>query len=163
MALYLLSAMVDNKETFFTMSGGSLERIFITRDSLSDSVWKTYGFDNKTLESIDQSIYSNLIDAKIWTNSIDVESASVETSNEGLIWTSDSTAINTAGYAYIEQLLLHSDDTLGNIRVAISFDHRNTWYTRGNGYIADSNKIDVSEYTKCELDDGSDLTSVLLG
>ena len=162
MALYLLSAMVDNKETFFTISGGSLERIFITRDSLSDSVWKTYGFDNKTLESIDQSIYSNLIDAKIWTNSTDVESASVETSNEGLIWTSDSTAINTAGYAYIEQLLLHSDDTLGNIRVAISFDHRNTWYTRGNGYIADSNKIDVSEYTKCELDDGSDLTSVLL-
>lgn len=131
---YLISAMVNDVETFYTASpNGSIT-------SIGDRIDWSKGFDDYTLSCIDNSVYSTLKNGKVWVNSNAVM-ASEETTGESYVYTTDQTAIDCSGYSGLSSLVFNFNGTISEnqktlIKAAISFNGRKTYYTRGNGYIA---------------------------
>ena len=134
---YLISAMVNDVETFYTASpNGSIT-------SIGDRIDWSKGFDDYTLSCIDNSVYSTLKNGKVWVNNNAVM-ASEETTGESYVYTTDQTAIDCSGYSGLSSLVFNFNGTISEnqktlIKAAISFNGRQTYYTRGNGYIATSN------------------------
>jgi len=133
---YLISAMVNNVETFYTANpNGEIIAIGTTLD------WER-GFDDYTLSCIDNSVYSTLDSGKVWVNN-NVTMASEETTGESFVYTTDETAFDCKGYSGLSSLKFNFDNTPTNneknkIKIALSFNNRNTYYTRGQGYVANS-------------------------
>ena len=131
---YLISAMVNDVETFYTASpNGSIT-------SIGDRIDWSKGFDDYTLSCIDNSVYSTLKNGKVWVNSNAVM-ASEETTGESYVYTTDQTAIDCSGYSGLSSLVFNFNGTISEnqktlIKAAISFNGRKAYYTRGNGYIA---------------------------
>ena len=131
---YLISAMVNDVETFYTASpNGSIT-------SIGDRIDWSKGFDDYTLSCIDNSVYSTLKKGKVWVNSNAVM-ASEETTGESYVYTTDQTAIDCSGYSGLSSLVFNFNGTISEnqktlIKAAISFNGRKAYYTRGNGYIA---------------------------
>lgn len=131
---YLISAMVNDVETFYTASpNGSIT-------SIGDRIDWSKGFDDYTLSCIDNSVYSTLKNGKVWVNSNAVM-ASEETTGESYVYTTDQTAIDCSGYSGLSSLVFNFNGSISEnqktlIKAAISFNGRKAYYTRGNGYIA---------------------------
>lgn len=134
---YLISAMVNDVETFYTASpNGSIT-------SIGDRIDWSKGFDDYTLSCIDNSVYSTLKNGKVWVNSNAVM-ASEETTGESYVYTTDQTAIDCSGYSGLSSLVFNFNGAISEnqktlIKAAISFNGRKAYYTRGNGYIAANN------------------------
>ena len=128
---YLISAMVNSVETFYTAyPDGTISAI----GNLLD--WNS-GFDDNTLSCIDNSVYSTLENAKIWVNSSDASTmATEETTGEGFVYTTDATAIDCKGYSGITSITGVSSNN-NNVKIAISFDGKK-YYTRKSGYVANT-------------------------
>ena len=134
---YLISAMVDSVETFYTANpDGTIESIGTNID------WDK-GFDEYTLSCIDNTVYSSLEDGKVWVNNNSTMAIEDET-NEGYVYSTDQTAIDCTGYSNITKLSVSGPTSAAksNIKIAISFNNRNVYYTRGSGYVA-SNTVAI--------------------
>ena len=131
---YLISAMVNDVETFYTASpNGSIT-------SIGDRIDWSKGFDDYTLSCIDNSVYYTLKNGKVWVNNNAIM-ASEETTGESYVYTTDQTAIDCSGYSGLSSLVFNFNGTISEnqktlIKAAISFNGRKAYYTRGNGYIA---------------------------
>lgn len=131
---YLISAMVNDVETFYTASpDGSII-------SIGDRIDWTKGFDDYTLSCIDNTVYSTLKDGKVWVNS-NATMASEETTEEAYLYSTDKTAIDCTGYSGLSSLEISFNGTMSEnqkslVKAAISFNGGQSYYTRGNGYIA---------------------------
>lgn len=131
---YLISAMVNNVETFYTASSDG------TITSIGDRIDWTKGFDEYTLSCIDNSVYSTLENGKVWVNN-NVTMANEETTGEAFVYSTNQTAIDCTGYSGLASLALKFNGSINEnqeslVKVAISFNGGNTYYTRGSGYIA---------------------------
>ena len=131
---YLISAMVNDVETFYTASpDGSIA-------SIGDRIDWSKGFDDYTLSCIDNSVYSTLKNGKVWVNNNAIM-ASEETTGESYVYTTDQTAIDCSGYSGLSSLVFNFNGTISEnqktlIKAGISFNGGQSYYTRGNGYIA---------------------------
>lgn len=133
---YLISAMVNNVETFYTASPDG------TITSIGNRIDWTKGFDDYTLACIDNSVYSTLKDGKVWVNN-NVSMASEETTGEAFVYSTNKTAIDCTGYSGLTSLKLNFNGTISEnqeklVKTAISFNGGNSYYTRAAGYIANS-------------------------
>lgn len=129
--LYLLSSIVDGTEVFYTSNDGSITDIGKKLD------WSK-GFDKDTLSLINNSVYSALVEPKIYCNNTNKVSASEITSGDGIVWTTDATAINTTGYSGVTKI---TPTCTNDVKFAISFDKRKTYYTRGQGIIPSNSVV----------------------
>ena len=164
---YLISAMVNGVETFYTAHpDGTISAI----GNLLD--WNS-GFDDNTLSCIDNTVYSTLENAKIWVNNSDASTmATEETTGEGFVYTTKTTAIDCNGYSGITSLSGVSSSN-STVKIAISFDG-NKYYTRKAGYVANTTieiptnasgrssagiTIDEDTFSKIFDSDTTDITS----
>ena len=123
---YLISTTVNGVMEYFTANGdGSLKSIGSVID------W-SQGFNEATLANISNSIYSTLENGKLYVNSTTHKTASVDTTGEGLLWTSEATEISTKGYSAVTSISANGN---ANCRYAVSFDGTNSYMTRGTGLI----------------------------
>ena len=123
---YLISTTVNGVIEYFTANGdGSLKSIGSVID------W-SQGFSEATLANISNSIYSILENGKLYVNSTTHKTASVDTTGEGLLWTSEATEISTKGYSAVTSISANGN---ANCRYAVSFDGTNSYMTRGTGLI----------------------------
>lgn len=123
---YLISTTVNGVMEYFTANGdGSLKSIGSVID------W-SQGFSEATLANINNSIYSTLENGKLYVNSTTHKTASVDTTGEGLLWTSEATEISTKGYSAVTSISANGN---ANCRYAVSFDGTNSYMTRGTGLI----------------------------
>ena len=125
--LYLLSAMVNGVETFYTADSGGTISAIGTRLN-----W-TKGFDEVTLAAIGNDTYSTLSDPKIYCDNVKKVSAAEEMTGDGIVWTTDATAINCDGYSGVTKITASGST---NNRYAISFSGSHSYYTRGQGTVA---------------------------
>ena len=123
---YLISTTVNGVMEYFTANGdGSLKSIGSVID------W-SQGFSEATLANISNSIYSTLENGKLYVNSTTHKTASVDTTGEGLLWTSEATEISTKGYSAVTSISATGN---ANCRYAVSFDGTSSYMTRGTGLI----------------------------
>ena len=123
---YLISTTVNGVMEYFTANGdGSLKSIGSVID------W-SQGFSEATLANISNSIYSTLENGKLYVNSTTHKTASVDTTGEGLLWTSEATEISTKGYSAVTSISAIGN---ANCRYAVSFDGTSSYMTRGTGLI----------------------------
>ena len=123
---YLISTTVNGVMEYFTANGdGSLKSIGSVID------W-SQGFNEATLANISNSIYSTLENGKLYVNSTTHKTASVDTTGEGLLWTSEATEISTKGYSAVTSISATGN---ANCRYAVSFDGTSSYMTRGTGLI----------------------------
>lgn len=119
---YLLSSQPDGGSiTYFTANAsGDLVSIGSTLDYAQ-------GFDDAILALLDNNDYKTLENGKLW---IDTDltnfTVTVESLNEGTIESTNDTCINLEGYSGINAITI----TGTGGRAIISFDGRQTWYTR---------------------------------
>lgn len=129
--LYLLSAIDKNGvEQFYTANTEGI----IT--PIGPGISWAKGFDAFTLSHLDNTIFAGLDSPKIYTNNKNLTSATENMTGQGLIWTTDATAISSVGYHGLSKL---TATTTGSnpCKFAISFDKYRYW-TRGNGTLASS-------------------------
>ena len=129
--LYLLSAIDKNGiEQFYTANTEGI----IT--PIGPGISWSEGFDAFTLSRLDNSVFAGLDSPKIYTNNKNLTSATENMTGQGLIWSTDATAINSVGYHGLSKL---TATTTGSnpCKFAISFDKTRYW-TRGNGTLASS-------------------------
>ena len=129
--LYLLSAIDKNGvEQFYTANTEGI----IT--PIGPGISWSEGFDAFTLSRLDNSVFAGLDSPKIYTNNKNLTSATENMTGQGLIWSTDITAINSVGYHGLSKL---TATTTGSnpCKFAISFDKTRYW-TRGNGTLASS-------------------------
>ena len=129
--LYLLSAIDKNGvEQFYTANTEGV----IT--PIGPGISWSEGFDAFTLSRLDNSVFAGLDSPKIYTNNKNLTSATENMTGQGLIWSTDATAINSTGYHGLSKL---TATTTGSnpCKFAISFDKTRYW-TRGNGTLASS-------------------------
>ena len=129
---YLISALVDGVETYYTAnSDGTIKKIGLFQD------WDQ-AFNETTLANINNTSYATLTNAKVYVNSTSHKTASVETTGEGLIWTTEATEISTQGYSTINRISATGDS---GVRYALSFNGSYNYMTRGTGLIPNTNAI----------------------
>ena len=129
--LYLLSAIDKNGvEQFYTANTEGI----IT--PIGPGISWSEGFDAFTLSCLDNSVFAGLDRPRIYTNNKNLTSATENMTGQGLIWTTDATAINSVGYHGLSKL---TATTTGSepCKFAISFDKYRYW-TRGTGTLAAS-------------------------
>lgn len=129
--LYLLSAIDKNGvEQFYTANTEGI----IT--PIGPGISWSKGFDAFTLSCLDNSVFAGLDRPRIYTNNKNLTSATENMTGQGLIWTTDATAINSLGYHGLSKL---TATTTGSdpCKFAISFDKYRYW-TRGTGTLAAS-------------------------
>ena len=129
--LYLLSAIDKNGiEQFYTANTEGI----IT--PIGPGISWSEGFDAFTLSRLDNSVFAGLDSPKIYTNNKNLTSATENMTGQGLIWSTDATAINSVGYHGLSKLTATTTGT-NPCKFAISFDKTRYW-TRGNGTLASS-------------------------
>lgn len=129
--LYLLSAIDKNGvEQFYTANTEGI----IT--PIGPGISWSKGFDAFTLSRLDNSVFAGLDSPKIYTNNKNLTSATENMTGQGLIWSTDATAINSVGYHGLSKLTATTTGT-NPCKFAISFDKTRYW-TRGNGTLASS-------------------------
>ena len=129
--LYLLSAIDKNGvEQFYTANTEGI----IT--PIGPGISWSEGFDAFTLSCLDNNVFAGLDRPRIYTNNKNLTSATENMTGQGLIWTTDATAINSLGYHGLSKL---TATTTGSdpCKFAISFDKYRYW-TRGTGTLAAS-------------------------
>lgn len=127
--LYLLSAIDKNGvEQFYTANTEGV----IT--PIGPGISWSEGFDAFTLSRLDNSVFAGLDSPKIYTNNKNLTSATENMTGQGLIWSTDATAINSTGYHGLSKLTATTTGT-NPCKFAISFNKTRYW-TRGNGTLA---------------------------
>ena len=135
--LYLISSEEDGIDVFYTVDENNK---FI---KIGNTINWDKAFDAETLNTIED--YTSFNKPKVWVNSTEMRASIIPAG--GIIKSTDYTAINTNAFSGISSMGFGVSE--GNsLRMAFSFDGRNTFYTLVDGKTASSTVYIPEDPTK---------------